>query len=308
VSSSLLLPDRGCRTGAVGQQDWFGEPPELVLTALWASSLCGLSCSCVFGSLPAATNSLSQPIQGQQCGSLPLTSNPITAAAAAAAAAVFSRCLSSKYFFWEPDYAWLSLGRYGALQEISWVAKQHAAGAPDFRYYYLGYYIHSCPKMAYKAEYLPSELLCPQRQVWVRFGDPVRQAFDRSPYVVLSDLPGVQMRPNLSVPRQPPAAAAAGTSAGAADAPTGNGAGGLEMRAQNLSSEQQVQQLERQALDGQLLFVMKQPVRWGALRDSGLLDDGDIEIMEEQLTAWRTVVGETARTLLYATAQDMLSF
>jgi arginine-tRNA-protein transferase len=222
--------------------------------------------------------------------------------------AAVPRCLSSKYFFWDPDHAWLSLGRYGALREISWVASQHAAGAAAFRYYYLGFYIHSCPKMAYKAEYPPSELLCPQRQVWVRFGDTVREAFDHCPYVVLSDLPGVQIRPNLSVPRQLPAAAAAaaGMLAGAAAA-SSNGAGGLQGRAQSLSTEQQQQQVERPALDGQLLLVMKQPVRWGVLRESGLLDEGDVGVMEEQLTAWRRVVGETSRTLLYATAQDMLS-
>jgi len=216
------------------------------------------------------------------------------------------RCLSSKYFFWDPDHAWLSLGRYGALREISWVADQHAAGAADLRYYYLGYYIHTCPKMAYKAEYSPSELLCPKRQVWVRISDTVRQALDRARYVVLSDLPGVQMQQNLSVPRLPPAGAAAVQDGSGASSAGHGSMVGLE----KLSQEQQIQQRqrERQALDAQLLFVMKQPVRWGALRDSGVLDDDDISLLEEQLTAWRAAVGETSRTLLYATAQGLLSF
>jgi arginine-tRNA-protein transferase len=39
---------------------------------------------------------------------------------------LYCRCLSSKYFFWDPDYAWLSLGRYGALREIDWVRQAHA--------------------------------------------------------------------------------------------------------------------------------------------------------------------------------------
>jgi hypothetical protein len=39
----------------------------------------------------------------------------------------------------------------------------------------MGYYIHNCPKMSYKAEYAPSELLCPQRQVWVRINQTVLQ-------------------------------------------------------------------------------------------------------------------------------------
>jgi hypothetical protein len=162
--------------------------------------------------------------------------------------------------------------------------------------------------MAYKAEYPPSELLCPQRQVWVRVNETVRQAFDRAPYVVLSDLPGVHMRPNLSVPRQPPAA---GTGA-AQQAPAGNGgAGGFGsgVDASQPQEQQEQQQLrERAALDGQLLFVMKQPVRWGVLRGSGLLDDEDVGMLEEKLAAWRAVVGETARTLLFAATPDMLPF
>lgn len=41
-----------------------------------------------------------------------------------------------------------------------------AAGcSPSLRYYYMGYYIHTCPKMRYKADYTPSELLCPSQQV-----------------------------------------------------------------------------------------------------------------------------------------------
>lgn len=158
--------------------------------------------------------------------------------------------------------------------------------------------------MAYKAEYPPSELLCPQRQVWVRVDDTVRQAFDRTPYVVLSDLPHVHMRPNLSVPRQPPAAASAQQVAAGGGNGGADGFSGLDGSQQ----EEQQQQRERQALDGQLLFVMKQPVRWGVLRSSGLLDDEDVGLLEEKLSAWRAAVGETARTLLYAATPDMLPF
>ncbi|XVF24103.1 hypothetical protein REPUB_Repub13aG0098500 [Reevesia pubescens] len=71
-------------------------------------------------------------------------------------------CLSSKYLFWDPDYAFLSLGKYSALQEIGWV-KENQAYCASLQYYYLGYYIHSCSKMRYKAAYHPSELLCPLR-------------------------------------------------------------------------------------------------------------------------------------------------
>ncbi|XP_050210613.1 arginyl-tRNA--protein transferase 1-like isoform X2 [Mercurialis annua] len=98
---------------------------------------------------------------------------------------ILPKCLSSKYLFWDPDFAFLSLGKYSALQEISWV-KDNQVYCPSLQYYYLGYYIHSCSKMRYKAAYHPSELLCPLRYQWVSF-DVARPLLDRKPYVILSD-------------------------------------------------------------------------------------------------------------------------
>ncbi|XP_038886338.1 arginyl-tRNA--protein transferase 2-like [Benincasa hispida] len=98
---------------------------------------------------------------------------------------ILPRCLSSKYLFWDPDYAFLSLGKYSALQEIDWV-KQNQTHCASLQYYYLGYYIHNCGKMRYKATYRPSELLCPLRYTWVPF-DAVKPLLDQKSYVVLSD-------------------------------------------------------------------------------------------------------------------------
>ncbi|KAJ4844555.1 hypothetical protein Tsubulata_035224 [Turnera subulata] len=103
---------------------------------------------------------------------------------------ILPKCLSSKYLFWDPDFAFLSLGKYSALQEIGWV-KENQAHCSSLQYYYLGYYIHSCSKMRYKAAYNPSELLCPLRYQWVPF-DVARPLLDRKPYVVLSDIPLLQ--------------------------------------------------------------------------------------------------------------------
>ncbi|KAL5801099.1 hypothetical protein ACOSQ3_032731 [Xanthoceras sorbifolium] len=103
---------------------------------------------------------------------------------------ILPRCLSSKYLFWDPDYAFLSLGKYSALQEIGWV-KENQAHCPSLQYYYLGYYIHSCSKMRYKAAYRPSELLCPLRYQWVPY-DNARPLLDRRSYVVLSDFASLQ--------------------------------------------------------------------------------------------------------------------
>ncbi|VDP46596.1 unnamed protein product [Soboliphyme baturini] len=57
--------------------------------------------------------------------------------------------LSSKYFYYDPLYSKLCLGIYGALREIALI-RQLAETNQNLRYYYMGYYIHSCQKMRYK--------------------------------------------------------------------------------------------------------------------------------------------------------------
>ncbi|RID42785.1 hypothetical protein BRARA_J02645 [Brassica rapa] len=99
---------------------------------------------------------------------------------------ILPKCLSSVYLFWDPDYAFLSLGKYSAIQEINWV-RENQARCPSLEYYYLGYYIHSCSKMRYKAAYRPSELLCPLRFKWVPF-EVSRPLLDKKRYVILSDI------------------------------------------------------------------------------------------------------------------------
>jgi arginine-tRNA-protein transferase len=73
--------------------------------------------------------------------------------------------LSSVYLFYNPSFAHdlVPLGKYAILREIDWIREQE----PSLPYYYLGYYIESCPKMRYKGDYHPSQLLCPVRYRWV---------------------------------------------------------------------------------------------------------------------------------------------
>lgn len=68
--------------------------------------------------------------------------------------------VSSVYCFYDPDMRHLVLGKYTALREIDFTK---SIGA---EFYYMGFYIHSCPKMRYKADYQPSELLCPTAFDW----------------------------------------------------------------------------------------------------------------------------------------------
>jgi len=66
---------------------------------------------------------------------------------------------SSVYFYFDPAEAKRGLGTYGALREIEAAARM---GIP---YYYLGYFIKGCGSMRYKADFRPTELLCPDG-VW----------------------------------------------------------------------------------------------------------------------------------------------
>ena len=47
----------------------------------------------------------------------------------------------------------------------------------------MGFYIHNCEKMKYKAEYQPSDLLCPTTLKWIPFSDaaPILNKYKFSP-------------------------------------------------------------------------------------------------------------------------------
>lgn len=58
---------------------------------------------------------------------------------------------------------------------------------PALKDYYMGFYIHTCPKMSYKGSYSPSFLLCPERLTWVPL-ELCRPVLDAQKYARLSDL------------------------------------------------------------------------------------------------------------------------
>ena len=108
---------------------------------------------------------------------------------AVSAVDVLPRCLSSKYAFWDPDLAHLSLGKVTACKEIEWV-RRASVESPQLSYYYMGYYIDTCPKMAYKADYKPSELLCVKNLQWYPAEQAkiaLKQQQERGAYVPLSE-------------------------------------------------------------------------------------------------------------------------
>ncbi|XP_017073262.1 arginyl-tRNA--protein transferase 1 isoform X2 [Drosophila eugracilis] len=94
---------------------------------------------------------------------------------------ILPSCVSSVYFFYDPDYSFLSLGTYGSLREIDLV-QSLAENVPELKYYYMGFYIHSCPKMRYKGKLSASYLLCPETYDWLPLTDAIRSKLDEHKY------------------------------------------------------------------------------------------------------------------------------
>jgi arginine-tRNA-protein transferase len=90
------------------------------------------------------------------------------------------RALSAAFFFYDPNYARMSLGTANVLFLVS------AARAQDRPYLYLGYSVENCPSLRYKERFGPAEALLDRPQanqvaVWRPFGaaNPLNRAGGR---------------------------------------------------------------------------------------------------------------------------------
>ncbi|XP_065090515.1 arginyl-tRNA--protein transferase 1 isoform X1 [Ochlerotatus camptorhynchus] len=101
---------------------------------------------------------------------------------------ILPSCVSSVYFFYDPEYRFLSLGTYASLRELAFTRKmqQHT---PSITNYYMGFYIHSCPKMRYKSNLYPSYLLCPEVYSWHPLDAKVVAMLDKSKYCRFNENP-----------------------------------------------------------------------------------------------------------------------
>jgi len=61
--------------------------------------------------------------------------------------------LSAIYFYYDPDYRHLSLGKFSLYKQIE-MAKER-----ELSWVYLGYYVKECASLNYKASYKPHEIL-----------------------------------------------------------------------------------------------------------------------------------------------------
>lgn len=74
------------------------------------------------------------------------------------------------FLFFLSEYNFLTLGTYGTLREIQFT-QELSEQRPQLNEYYMGFYIHSCPKMRYKGKLQPSFLLCPEVYTWHPLND-----------------------------------------------------------------------------------------------------------------------------------------
>ncbi|XDG03390.1 hypothetical protein ABKA04_003005 [Annulohypoxylon sp. FPYF3050] len=81
-------------------------------------------------------------------------------------------CVSAVYFYYHESIHRFSPGKLGALREIA------LAIEGGYRWWYPGFYIHTCPKMRYKIDFSPQQILDPDTLEWVELTNNVLKNFD----------------------------------------------------------------------------------------------------------------------------------
>ncbi|KAL2160005.1 hypothetical protein VTH06DRAFT_1660 [Thermothelomyces fergusii] len=89
-------------------------------------------------------------------------------------------CVSAVYFLYHESIHWLNPGKLSALREIA------LAREAGYRWWYPGYYVHSCAKMRYKTEYRPQYVLDPEDLQWYLLDKEALARFDKAHYVCFS--------------------------------------------------------------------------------------------------------------------------
>jgi len=105
---------------------------------------------------------------------------------------ILPHSLSSVYLYYDPVWwgegANLSPGTYTAIREVQLTQQ---LGIP---FYYMGYYIHSCPKMRYKGRFLPSDLLSPTMLSWHSIELCIPQ-LEIAKYATFAEIPATDSAP-----------------------------------------------------------------------------------------------------------------
>ena len=103
--------------------------------------------------------------------------------------------MDSVYFFYNPFKKYLNLGTFGAMYELNYLKEN----AKNQKYYFLGWYIHTCKKMNYKSTFRPSQLNCPYTHTWRWFDAAVREKLDELGHCRLAEGEDVRAPPDSAV-------------------------------------------------------------------------------------------------------------
>jgi arginine-tRNA-protein transferase len=90
------------------------------------------------------------------------------------------RCVSAVYFMYHESVAQHNFGKLGALREIALAREE------GYRWWYAGFYIHSCTKMRYKGDYSPQFMLDPETYAWNPLDAEMRKRLDEDEHLNLS--------------------------------------------------------------------------------------------------------------------------
>jgi arginine-tRNA-protein transferase len=90
------------------------------------------------------------------------------------------QCVSAVYFMYHESVHQYGFGKLGALREIA-LAKEEG-----YRWWYAGFYIHSCIKMRYKGDYTPQYMLDPDSYDWDPLDDEMKKNLDSRKFISLS--------------------------------------------------------------------------------------------------------------------------
>lgn len=88
--------------------------------------------------------------------------------------------VSAVYFLYHEDLHPWSPGKLSALRETALTIEQGC------RWYMMGFYIHGCTKMKYKADYHPQYILDPEKYTWDLLDEDLKLRMDARRYVSLS--------------------------------------------------------------------------------------------------------------------------
>jgi arginyl-tRNA---protein transferase len=90
------------------------------------------------------------------------------------------QCVSAVYFMYHESVHQHNFGKLGALREIALAQEE------GYRWWYAGFYIHSCVKMRYKGDYSPQYMLDPETYAWNPLDDDMKRRLDENEYLNLS--------------------------------------------------------------------------------------------------------------------------